>query len=248
MAAKRLVAATEVFTLAESLGGVESLIELPGEMTHASVAGTDAEVPADLVRLSVGVEHLTTRWPTWPRRSTGREWRGPGGSRSGAVPSRSPSGGHPGRRRRPGRPGRGREGRWIATEAPVDIEGRRQRMAEEVEGTDAIILVAEAGGSRWASSASTWPATASPTWAWRSPPAGGPRGRHRPAGRGRRPAGKAGAHKLALQVWPHNTAAIALYERFGFQREGYLRRHYRRRTGELWDAIIMGLPLDRPRG
>jgi cystathionine gamma-synthase len=56
-AAKRLVAATEVFTLAESLGGVESLIELPGEMTHASVAGTDAEVPADLVRLSVGIEH-----------------------------------------------------------------------------------------------------------------------------------------------------------------------------------------------
>ena len=56
-AARRLVAATEVFTLAESLGGVESLIELPGEMTHASVAGTDAEVPADLVRLSVGVEH-----------------------------------------------------------------------------------------------------------------------------------------------------------------------------------------------
>ena len=48
---------SEVFTLAESLGGVESLIELPGEMTHASVAGTEAEVPADLVRLSVGIEH-----------------------------------------------------------------------------------------------------------------------------------------------------------------------------------------------
>jgi cystathionine gamma-synthase len=56
-AARRLVATTRVFTLAESLGGVESLIELPGEMTHASVAGTDAEVPADLVRLSVGIEH-----------------------------------------------------------------------------------------------------------------------------------------------------------------------------------------------
>ncbi len=56
-AARRLVAATRVFTLAESLGGVESLIELPGEMTHASVAGTDAEVPADLIRLSVGIEH-----------------------------------------------------------------------------------------------------------------------------------------------------------------------------------------------
>ena len=47
---------TDVFTLGESLGGVESLIEHPGRMTHASVAGTDLEVPADLVRLSVGIE------------------------------------------------------------------------------------------------------------------------------------------------------------------------------------------------
>jgi cystathionine gamma-synthase len=46
----------EVFTLGESLGGVESLIEHPGRMTHASVAGTALEVPADLVRLSVGIE------------------------------------------------------------------------------------------------------------------------------------------------------------------------------------------------
>ncbi|MFC5728856.1 MULTISPECIES: cystathionine gamma-synthase [Nocardioides] len=50
--------ATEVFTLGESLGGVESLIEHPGRMTHASVAGTDLEVPADLVRLSVGIESV----------------------------------------------------------------------------------------------------------------------------------------------------------------------------------------------
>ena len=47
---------TEVFTLGESLGGVESLIEHPGRMTHASVAGTALEVPDDLVRLSVGIE------------------------------------------------------------------------------------------------------------------------------------------------------------------------------------------------
>src|SRR6266540_1152370 len=53
----------------------------------------------------------------------------------------------------------------------------------------------------------------------------------------------AGAHKVALQVWPHNAAALALYEKFGFQREGLLRGHYRRRNGELWDAIVMGLPL-----
>ncbi len=49
-------ARTEVFTLAESLGGIESLIEHPGRMTHASVAGTDLEVPPDLIRLSVGIE------------------------------------------------------------------------------------------------------------------------------------------------------------------------------------------------
>jgi len=49
-------ARAEVFTLGESLGGVESLIEHPGRMTHASVAGTDLEVPADLIRLSVGIE------------------------------------------------------------------------------------------------------------------------------------------------------------------------------------------------
>ncbi len=47
---------TEVFTLGESLGGVESLIEHPGRMTHASVAGSALEVPSDLVRLSVGLE------------------------------------------------------------------------------------------------------------------------------------------------------------------------------------------------
>jgi cystathionine gamma-synthase len=47
---------TEVIILGESLGGVESLIEHPGRMTHASVAGTPLEVPADLVRLSVGIE------------------------------------------------------------------------------------------------------------------------------------------------------------------------------------------------
>ena len=49
-------ARAEVFTLAESLGGIESLIEHPGRMTHASVAGTPLEVPGDLIRLSVGIE------------------------------------------------------------------------------------------------------------------------------------------------------------------------------------------------
>ena len=48
----------QLFTLGESLGGVESLIEHPGRMTHASVAGSPLEVPSDLVRLSVGIEDL----------------------------------------------------------------------------------------------------------------------------------------------------------------------------------------------
>ena len=55
-AALRVVSSTEVFLLAESLGGVESLIGYPSEMTHASVRGTELEVPDDLVRLSVGIE------------------------------------------------------------------------------------------------------------------------------------------------------------------------------------------------
>lgn len=57
-AALDLCAKAKVFTLGESLGGVESLIEHPGRMTHASVAGTELEVPADLVRLSVGIEDV----------------------------------------------------------------------------------------------------------------------------------------------------------------------------------------------
>ena len=55
-AALAVCARTRVFTLAESLGGVESLIEHPGRMTHASTVGTQLEVPANLIRLSVGIE------------------------------------------------------------------------------------------------------------------------------------------------------------------------------------------------
>ncbi|MCW2664732.1 MAG: cystathionine gamma-synthase, partial [Mycobacterium sp.] len=57
-AAEDLCARSKVFILAESLGGVESLIELPSAMTHASTAGSQLEVPDDLVRLSVGIEDV----------------------------------------------------------------------------------------------------------------------------------------------------------------------------------------------
>jgi RimJ/RimL family protein N-acetyltransferase len=136
------------------------------------------------------------------------------------------------------------EGRWIGTEAPVDVE-RRRRMVEDVEGDDAIVLVAEAGGVpvgqlglRVASYgvADLGMAVAA---GWRGRGVGTALLAEAVAR-----AREAGAHKIALQVWPHNAAALALYERFGFRREGYLTRHYRRRSGELWDAVVMGLPLD----
>ncbi len=65
-AARKVAASTTLFTLAESLGAVESLIEHPGAMTHASAAGSPLEVPDNLVRLSVG-----NRAPHRPRRRSG---------------------------------------------------------------------------------------------------------------------------------------------------------------------------------
>ena len=52
-----------------------------------------------------------------------------------------------------------------------------------------------------------------------------------------------GLHKLNLGVFPHNTAAIALYRKFGFVEEGRQVKQYRRSSGELWDSIEMGLLL-----
>jgi RimJ/RimL family protein N-acetyltransferase len=53
-----------------------------------------------------------------------------------------------------------------------------------------------------------------------------------------------GAHKISLEMWPDNDAARALYEKFGFEQEGLLRDHYRRKDGELRSAVSMGLLLD----
>jgi RimJ/RimL family protein N-acetyltransferase len=52
-----------------------------------------------------------------------------------------------------------------------------------------------------------------------------------------------GLHKLCLEVFPHNAAAIALYRKTGFVEEGRRVRQYRRASGELWDSIVMGLAL-----
>jgi RimJ/RimL family protein N-acetyltransferase len=52
-----------------------------------------------------------------------------------------------------------------------------------------------------------------------------------------------GLHKLCLEVFTHNTAAIALYRKYGFVEEGHRIKHYRRADGELWDSLIMGMPI-----
>jgi ribosomal protein S18 acetylase RimI-like enzyme len=52
-----------------------------------------------------------------------------------------------------------------------------------------------------------------------------------------------GLHKLSLGVFAHNTAAVALYHKFGFVDEGRRVKHFRRANGELWDALEMGLLL-----
>ena len=64
------------------------------------------------------------------------------------------------------------------------------------------------------------------------------------AGRRSRWARERGVAKLELHVFPHNEPAIALYEQFGFEREGYRKRHYRRRDGYV-DAILMAYRVDR---
>ena len=52
-----------------------------------------------------------------------------------------------------------------------------------------------------------------------------------------------GLHKLCLEVFTHTMAAIALYRKCGFVAEGHRVKHYRRASGELWDSLVMGLPL-----
>jgi len=135
------------------------------------------------------------------------------------------------------------EGRWIGAELPLDEDGDRSRLTESAEQSS--LFVAEVDGVLVGMVGMHLP-------------------RHRVADLGMNVkdgyrgqgvgsalverailwAREVGAHKIALQHWPHNTAARALYEKYGFEQEGYLRRHYPRNSGEIWDAVVMGLLLD----
>jgi RimJ/RimL family protein N-acetyltransferase len=138
------------------------------------------------------------------------------------------------------------EGKWIGRELPVDRDAQRRRFFDDFMHGDspAAVFLAQAGDRvvglldvrTYVGIGEIGMAV---DRAWRG----------RGVGSALMAAGVGWArdqqlHKMALQFWPHNSAARGLYEKFGFVQEGYLRRHYRRRNGELWDAVVMGLVLD----
>jgi RimJ/RimL family protein N-acetyltransferase len=136
------------------------------------------------------------------------------------------------------------EGRWIAAEAPVNKIERRARFETSIRRDDAEMFVADDNGRIVGELGIEVAGYGVADFGMMVAADGRGRG-----------VGSAllqaaiewarghGAHKVALQVWPHNEAAIALYRKFGFEEEGHLQRHYRRQNGELWGALIMGLAL-----
>lgn len=140
------------------------------------------------------------------------------------------------------------EGRWIGREAPIDRDFTTEQFASNVADPRHLAMVAERNlavvgmiglNDDGAGHAGLWMFLA-------------PDARNQRIGTALLEAAVDWArsaeaiHKVTLQVWPHNAAAIALYRRHGFSVEGYLHRHWRRRNGELWDAILMGLHVDQP--
>jgi RimJ/RimL family protein N-acetyltransferase len=140
------------------------------------------------------------------------------------------------------------EGKWIGSELPLDRTDRIARWRDFIAGTEGVMLVAEIDGEIVGGSSLQWIGHSGTgllgLGMWLDAP-------YRGRGLGTALLTESitwakdnGAHKITLEVWPHNDAALALYRRFGFEQEGYLRRHWRRRNGELWDSIVMGLLLE----
>jgi RimJ/RimL family protein N-acetyltransferase len=137
------------------------------------------------------------------------------------------------------------EGRWIGREAPVDHDVVTERVIRCIERDDHLCLMSERDGrivgnlvlqpdghgrtevgmlfgpDARGQGLGTEILTAAVDWARNQPE----------------------LFKVVLDVWPHNAAGLALYRKVGFQVEGYLHRHWRRQSGELWDVVVMGLPL-----
>jgi len=138
------------------------------------------------------------------------------------------------------------EGRWLGTEPPVDRVAQRSRFLEPIVAPDGRASLVAVGGGRVIGHVNVHMEPYKVAGlgmmvdaGWRGQGVGGALVDAAVAR-----ARELGAHKVALQLWPHNHAAHRLYRGHGFVDEGLLHRHYRRRNGELWDAVIMGLVLD----
>jgi putative acetyltransferase len=148
------------------------------------------------------------------------------------------------------------EGRWIGRELPFDLEATRERFGSSIDAADHYATVAELPGVD--ADGTPYPFDGLVGYLHLGVAAYGVAelGMHiaavaRGQGIGRALLADAitwaraepTVHKIALQVWPHNDRAQNLYRRAGFVQEGYLHQHYRRRNGERWDAVVMGLVL-----
>lgn len=136
------------------------------------------------------------------------------------------------------------EGKWIGAEPPIDRGERKERFERVLSLPEALVLVAEVEGRvigvlNGLLRRGVVDLGLIVEASWRGKGVGS-----QLLERCLRWAAENRAHKVFLEVWPHNKGAIELYKKFGFAVEGRLRRHYRRRNGELWDALEMGLVLD----
>ncbi len=136
------------------------------------------------------------------------------------------------------------EGQWLATEPPIDHREVRARWRALLDSGEGTLLVAEEEGGTEPLGLAAMVGRTSPEL-----------GMLVAAGHRRRGVGDAlldaavgwarevGAREVVLHVFPHNTGAVALYRKHGFEERGVLRRAYPRRNHERWDAIRMVKPL-----
>ena len=136
------------------------------------------------------------------------------------------------------------EGRWIGGEAPVDIDRLNEQIDRALNEPTVAALVATSEDDEVIGHMRLWESDGIVNFGMLLD------ANHRGQGIGQKLleagiawARNAGAHKMALHVWPHNERAIALYRKLGFEHEGRLVKHFRRNNGELWDCLLMGLVL-----
>ncbi len=138
----------------------------------------------------------------------------------------------------------GEEGWFIAAEPPIDRHERRLWLEHRLAAPWTLVLVAlavdEIIGYLTAVGSDREPAEISLGVAqeWRGHGVG-----TRLVKAAIRWGGDHHVHKLAVEVFPHNQPTLHLFEKLGFQHEGLRPKHYRRRSGALWDVTVMGLPL-----